>query len=168
MSIERVNPRHSIGFLTWKASRIFINDMAARLAEAGMSISVEQLRPLFALYRAGPLSQGSLCKILSQEKTGVSRLVAGLERRGFVSREASLDDRRVKNLSITDAGLVVVDTALDLIQASRDKLVSTIDPDDFEVCKRVLWQIIEPHLGCCGEEGEALSGKGVENESHEI
>jgi len=149
MNNNKLNPRHALGFLTWKASRVFINHLQARLNEAGMNISVEQLRPLFPLYRFETMSQGKLCDILSQEKTGVSRLVAGLEKRGYLRREASSDDRRVKNLTITKAGIAAVDTACELVEANRLELTSDIDPDELEICKKVLWQFIEPHLDCC-------------------
>jgi len=122
------------------------NELAARFSEAGVEITVEQWRALIPLFKLDGLTQGRLCELLSQEKTGVSRLVAALEKRGLVRRESSKEDRRVKYIFITDTGRQLVDSTVDMAVACRDDLVKHVDPDELEICKRVLWQIIEPTL----------------------
>lgn len=155
MHLQRLNPRESIGFLSWKVARVFANDLAARFAEAGVKITVEQWRALLPTYKADGLTQGRLCDMLSQEKTGVSRLVAALEKHGLVRRESGAEDRRVKYISITDKGRELVDFTMGIVLASRDEMVKHVDPEELAVCKRVLWQIIEPHLdaSCCLKDG---------------
>ena len=141
-----------MGFLTWKVARVVANDLAARFAAAGISVTVEQWRALVPLYKCDGLTQGRLCELLSQEKTGVSRLVAGLEKHGFLRRVCELEDRRVKRLFITDAGRALIESTFDLVEASRDEMVVDVDPEELAVCKRVLWQILLPTLkgqGCC-------------------
>lgn len=153
MVIEKLNPRESLGFLTWKVSRMITSDLAARFTEAGVDVTVEQWRALLPLFKLDGLTQGRLCEVLSQEKTGVSRLVAALEKRGLVRREPSKDDRRVKHIFITDAGRALVESTVDMAIASRDKPLEGLPPEDVDVCRRVLWQIIEPTLchGCVEE-----------------
>jgi len=146
MVLDRLKPRESLGFLTWKVSRMMTNELAARFSEAGVEITVEQWRALIPLFKLDGLTQGRLCELLSQEKTGVSRLVAALEKRGLVRRESSKEDRRVKYIFITDTGRQLVDSTVDMAVACRDDLVKHVDPDELEICKRVLWQIIEPTL----------------------
>ncbi|WFS61541.1 MarR family transcriptional regulator [Pseudodesulfovibrio thermohalotolerans] len=151
MNFDRLNPKESVGFLSWKASRVFANDLAVRFAEAGVKITVEQWRALLPAYKIDGLTQGRLCDMLSQEKTGVSRLVAALEKHGLVRREPGDDDRRVKCIYITKKGRELVDFTLDIVLESRAAIVRHVDPEDLAVCKRVLWQLIEPHLdeACC-------------------
>ena len=151
MKLDRLDPRESLGFLTWKVSRIIANDLATRFAEAGVKITVEQWRALLPVYKMDGLTQGKLCEVLSQEKTGVSRLVASLEKHGLVRRKSNAEDRRVKYIFITDAGRELVDFTVDIVLESREAMVRHVAPADYEVCKRVLWQIIEPHLDalCC-------------------
>jgi len=122
------------------------NALAARFAAAGVEVTVEQWRALIPLYKLDGLTQGRLCDLLSQEKTGVSRLVAALERRGLVRRESSKDDRRVKHLYITERGRVLLESTLEMAIDIRDEQVKHIDPEELEICKRVLWQIIEPTI----------------------
>jgi DNA-binding MarR family transcriptional regulator len=151
MNLDRMNPRESIGFLAWKVSRIYANDLAARFAEAGVKVTVEQWRALLPAYKIEGLTQGRLCDMLSQEKTGVSRLVAALEKHSLLRRESGDDDRRVKYIYITDKGRELVDFTLSIVEESRSEIARHVDPNEFAVCKRVLWQLIEPYLdaSCC-------------------
>jgi DNA-binding MarR family transcriptional regulator len=161
MVVERLKPKESLGFLTWKVSRLMTNSLAARFVETGVEITVEQWRALIPLFKIDGMTQGHLCEILSQEKTGVSRLVAALEKRGLVRREFSRKDRRVKYIYITDKGRDLLDFSVEMVLAKRDDHIKHIDPKDLEICKRVLWQIIEPTL-----DDECLSCKD-ENDSRE-
>jgi len=156
MVLDRLNPKESLGFLSWKVSRILTNGLGARFAKAGLTVTVEQWRVLLPVYAADGLSQGRLCEILYQEKTGVSRLVAALEKQGLVQRKACIDDKRVKYIFITEAGLEIVDRSLEIVADSGDRLVEHIDPEELAVCKRVLWEIILPFLG----EGCVLKNEG--------
>lgn len=135
-----------MGFLTWKISRMAANDLAARFAEANVPVTVEQWRVLVTVAKKDHVTQGRLCDILSQEKTGVSRLVAALEKSGFLLREADKSDRRIKHIQITPAGRDVVDSTVKLALQSRDDLIADIDPDELDTCLRVLWQIIHSSL----------------------
>ncbi|QGY40161.1 MarR family transcriptional regulator [Pseudodesulfovibrio cashew] len=154
MAIDKLNPRESLGFLAWKVARLIAGDLTARFTEAGVSVSVEQWRALIPVYKVDGLTQGRLCEILSQEKTGVSRLVAALEKRGLLVRVADEHDRRVKHLFITDEGRRLIEATADLAIENRLEVEKDIDPEDLAVCKRVLWDIIKPTLeieNCCSE-----------------
>jgi DNA-binding MarR family transcriptional regulator len=60
----------------------------------------------------------------------------------------------VKYIYITEKGRELVDFTLDIVQESREEIARHVDPEEFAVCKRVLWQLIEPHLdaACCLKE----------------
>lgn len=146
MSINKLNAKDALGFLCWKVARLYTGDLTARFVKAGVEVTVEQWRVLIPVYKKDGLTQGQLCDILSQEKTGVSRLVAALEKRGLIRRVSSRDDRRVKHLYITDAGRELFDSTVDMVLESRLAMEKGIDPDELAVCKKVLWQIIKPTL----------------------
>jgi DNA-binding MarR family transcriptional regulator len=148
--LDKLNPRESLGFLAWKVARLKTNDLAARFVEAGIKITVEQWRVLIPLYKTEGLTQGRLCELLSQEKTGVSRLVAALEKRGYVRREAGKDDRRVKYIHITDAGRDLMVSTVDMALANMGTREGHVDPEELAICKKVLWEIVAPTIdeGC--------------------
>ena len=70
----------------------------------GQAISVAEAYALLELERAAPLSQNDLASRLLLEKSTVSRLVAALEARGWISRTRSQEDGRRSELSLTDEG----------------------------------------------------------------
>jgi DNA-binding MarR family transcriptional regulator len=71
---------------------------------AGIRLSVSETFALGELVDAGALSQQELAARLGLEKSTVSRLAAGLQDRGWLSRERDADDRRLYRLRLTDEG----------------------------------------------------------------
>ncbi|HEY2956692.1 MAG TPA: MarR family transcriptional regulator [Actinomycetota bacterium] len=70
----------------------------------GSAVSVSEGFALAELARDAPLTQRALAERLRLEKSTVSRLVAGLERRGLVARERDPRNRRSYRLHLTRCG----------------------------------------------------------------
>ena len=146
MIADKMNPKESMGFLAWKMSRIMTNILTSLFVEMDVDITVEQWRALIPIYKLDGMTQGRLCKHLFQEKTGVSRLVAALEKRGLVTRKESESDRRVKFLHITAKGRELIEQTMEKAMERHDEVVKDVDPAELALCKKVLWQLIEPTL----------------------
>jgi DNA-binding MarR family transcriptional regulator len=71
---------------------------------ADLHASLSETLALRHLLGSSDLAQGELAECLGLEKSTVSRLVAGLERRGWVSRRRDPENRRFIRLSLTIAG----------------------------------------------------------------
>jgi DNA-binding MarR family transcriptional regulator len=67
-------------------------------------LSLSEGLALEGLRRGAAVSQRDLADRLGLEKSTVSRLIAGLERRGLVTRERDPRNRRFYRLQLTDAG----------------------------------------------------------------
>ncbi len=63
-----------------------------------------QFGALEALYHLGPLPQKTIGEKLLISKSNVVAIIDALEQRGFVVRRRDLEDRRIINVSITQAG----------------------------------------------------------------
>ncbi len=85
--------------------------------------------PALAILMAGPLSQRDLAAALGVTEQTTSRIVAGLERHGYVTRQPHPDDRRVRLLAASPTGMRVMQ---ELDQAgSIDSIVRhELSPDD--------------------------------------
>lgn len=70
----------------------------------GNAVSTSEGFALAELAGGAPLSQRDLAERLRLEKSTVSRLVAGLERRGLVARERNPENRRFYQLRLTRHG----------------------------------------------------------------
>jgi DNA-binding MarR family transcriptional regulator len=70
----------------------------------GQPVSLSEAYALAELAGDAPLSQRDLAVRLDLEKSTVSRLVAGLERRGHVRRQRDPTNRRYYQITLTDQG----------------------------------------------------------------
>jgi DNA-binding MarR family transcriptional regulator len=70
----------------------------------GLGLSLSEAFALGELADADTLSQQELADRLGLEKSTVSRLAAGLEHRGWLSRERDPDNRRFYRLRLTTSG----------------------------------------------------------------
>lgn len=83
----------------------------------GQPITVSEAHALIELARDAPFSQVELGRRLQLEKSTISRLVAQLIDRGWVTRERDPHDARVASLTLTPAG----QRAANNLAAAREK-----------------------------------------------
>ncbi|GEK21260.1 MarR family winged helix-turn-helix transcriptional regulator [Cellulomonas xylanilytica] len=82
----------------------FLESVQRPHEHAGVRLSVSETFALGELVEAGALSQQELAARLGLEKSTVSRLAAGMQERGWISRERDVDDRRLYRLQLTPEG----------------------------------------------------------------
>lgn len=73
----------------------------------GWSLTLSEVYALSALAERAPLSQAELGSALLLEKSSVSRLVAQLEQRGWVTRERDPRDSRLRLLRLSEQGAAI-------------------------------------------------------------
>lgn len=73
-------------------------------ARGGHFVSLSELFAIHELDADGPLAQRDLTERLRLDKSTVSRLVAGLVRKGYIARERDPANRRLDRLMVTEAG----------------------------------------------------------------
>ena len=88
-----------------------------------------------------PLSQSELADQLAVEGATMVAMVDRLVKSGFVAREVSTTDRRVKRVMVTQAGHRLYDKVKAEASAVRKELLAKIDPVDLEVATRVLQEL---------------------------
>lgn len=91
----------SLGYLTGLVSRLLSNRLSARFHEAGLNITPEQWGAILLLLNDVATTQGELVQQLDLDKSSVSRLVNGLEKRGLIKRERDDYDSRKKHVYAT-------------------------------------------------------------------
>lgn len=73
-------------------------------SDQGRAVSLSELFAIHELDDDGPLAQRDLTERLRLDKSTVSRMVAGLVRKGYVARERDPANRRLDRLLVTDEG----------------------------------------------------------------
>jgi len=104
-------PEEKLALDTWiKLSRA-ADSFGARLAQHGAlaDLTVSQFGVLESLYHLGPMRQSEIGAKLLRSGSNITLVVDNLERDGLVRRARDRDDRRVVNVSLTDAGRELIE-----------------------------------------------------------
>jgi putative acetyltransferase len=94
-----------------------------------VGLTIQKFRVLAYLDQA-PASPSELAYRLTVQAPTVTRLVAGLSERGYVSSEVDGSDRRRNVLRVTGAGRRAIAHASSASQAALDRVLAGLDPRD--------------------------------------
>jgi DNA-binding MarR family transcriptional regulator len=92
--------------------------------------SLSEVMALGELAEVDSLSQQELAQRLGLEKSTVSRLVAGLERRGWVVRDRDPGNRRFYQLRLTESGREVADRIGRDLRDHHARLLAALTADE--------------------------------------
>lgn len=95
-------------------------------------------RVLFHLGCYGDLSAKQICEKALIHKTKVSRAVAALEDKRYLTRDPSAEDRRIEVLTLTSAGKVVFKDLSHAAEGFEAKLENSLTPSEVEALRRAL------------------------------
>ena len=134
--------KKSLGHLTGLASRLLSNRLARSFKEAGINMTAEQWGALLALINGDAMTQVQLGEKLCLEKSSVSRLVNGLERRGWIERTKSKDDSRHKLVSVTKNAIKTAEKCVSIARCVLEEAQQGMSEDERLVCRSFLSRII--------------------------
>ncbi|MHB1010769.1 MAG: MarR family winged helix-turn-helix transcriptional regulator [Propionibacteriaceae bacterium] len=100
-----------------------------RQEQGGIGASASQLFAMEELTES-PLTQSELAARLGLEKSTVSRLVSGLEARGWVSRHRHLHNRRFSLVTLSAAGLAAAESAAVHLRQRHAELVAALSEEE--------------------------------------
>ena len=133
--------KNSLAHLMGRTSRAVLNRVQKSFTAAGHTITVEQWLLLVNLRnRNGQLHQ-ELAGNTYKDKTTVTRLLDGLEKKGLVKRAAGTTDRRQKRISITGRGKELLKALGPLAIETQSRSLQGIDQGDLEICRNVLLKV---------------------------
>jgi DNA-binding MarR family transcriptional regulator len=95
---------------------------------AGLEVSLSELMALGELADLESMSQQDLADRLGLEKSTVSRLAAGLARRGWMVRQRTPSNRRSYQLQLTDEGRAAAERVGKDLQAHHEQLLGGLTP----------------------------------------
>lgn len=95
-------------------------------------------RVLFHLGRYGRLTAGEICERANTHKTKVSRAVAALADKRYLSREQIAQDRRAEHLDLTPTGKKVFGDLLRAAEKFDADLMSNFSDAEIAVLRRLL------------------------------
>ena len=141
MSNIPIQPERSLGYLTGVVHRTLSSRLNRLFAEAGLDLTAEQWGALAMLWTQDGLTQQDLASGLRLEKSSVSRLVDGLERRGHVLRTPGARDARRKRITLTDKANSIRAQAVAIVQDNLEEARKGIREAELDLCRDVLRRV---------------------------
>jgi DNA-binding MarR family transcriptional regulator len=116
-------------------------DQNRDLSEHGVNNVV--FRTLSVLYIYKTLTVNEIAVLAVTEQSTASRIVDSMVSSGWVKREIAEEDQRRRVVALTADGEALLRKIWPVMENNYDRLITGIDPDDIEVCARVLARMVE-------------------------
>ena len=133
----------SFGSVVRRADMALINRLNQHFKDAGYDITTEQYRVLVNLWNKDGQNQQSLSTATRKNKTSMTRLINGLEKRNLVVRVPDKDDQRNKLIYLTPKGKALPGELTQLAKKTLHEAQRGITAAELEACNRVLLKVIE-------------------------
>lgn len=126
----------SIGFYIARARNSLQIDMDAALKTLG--VNAPQMAVLLSIANQGTATPFELSKDLVIDTGLMTRMLDKLETHGWLKRERSLEDRRVVNLYLTEAGERMSAELAKIVPDVLNTRLQTFTKEEFEEFRRLL------------------------------
>jgi DNA-binding MarR family transcriptional regulator len=141
-SADDMGAEHHSAAHAWRAMRTLVFDLHDRRSQVSeaLELSFIRVKALGRLVR-GPLTMRELAGQLAIDAPYTTVVVDDLERRGLVRRSTSSDDRRVKIVTITEAGTRAAGIA-DKILSEPPPALAALRPAELAELNQILSRLI--------------------------
>ncbi len=120
-------PGHLIRRLHQLSTHVF----QLRVREAGFDLTPIQFAALDALrYNAG-IDQAGLAQAIAKDRATTGAVVDRLEHKGMLTRVISRQDRRARELALTDEGEAVIVAILPVVERLQREILPGLDESEF-------------------------------------
>lgn len=103
-----------------------------------MSVTLTQLSAMGTLHKHGPMSAGELANCERVQPPSMTKVLSMLEERGLVRRDAHPGDRRQAIMSITAAGIALLDSERRSRDAWLSQRLAQLTPDERAALRNVV------------------------------
>jgi len=93
-------------------------------------VSASEARALLELVAARGIAQGQLATLLGLEKSTVSRLAAGLERKGWIRRGRDEENQRYIRLYLTPEGRLIAARVWRAWQSRQARIIASLSAEE--------------------------------------
>ena len=132
----------SLGYLAGLANRLLSKTLASRFQAAGIDMTAEQWGAILVLLNSDAVTQGQIAEQLCLEKSSVSRLLDGLERRDWIVRTKDPKDSRLKHVTPTPKMLEIVEHCADIARSILKEAQQGTTAEEQLACQSFLLRII--------------------------
>jgi MarR family transcriptional regulator for hemolysin len=140
-----VGEAYSLATLIARSRRLVWGAAHRMLEGKGRSMLVWQV--LNCLRRNGPLSQSDLAQLIGQHPTGLSRLLAVLEKDGTVVRTRKEGDHRCVVVALSERAASLLALMDPEVAAAAEQVFSALTPDERRSLEALLAKLVQANVG---------------------
>lgn len=139
----------SIGLWIGLTTKIVDYHLADAMHCHGIDLSKEQMIILKKLYEQDGLNQNELANLTFRDKSSLARLLSKMERKKYIFREQSSDDKRANEVFLTPQGRLVYQKTRPIIKEMIDRMERDVSDKDkqkvIEILKKVQRNFLIQH-----------------------
>lgn len=124
--------------LLLRTARLLRDHINRSLAQFDLDLNQYLVLSMLAVDEGQPSMPSELSATIDATRTQMTRLVDGLEARSLVRRQASVQDRRSLELTLTPAGRRLLERALPLVHAAYAEVWAPVGENGLTASTRVL------------------------------
>lgn len=136
--IENFCPENYLGFAVNRAAIMLRRNLVNLFIEAKIDITAEEFALLGILWDKGVLYQTELNDLTLKDKTIITRLLAKLNKKGFIEKRPDEDDRRNLKISLTEKGILQKYEILPIVLGLLNQATNNIDENELEITIKTL------------------------------
>ena len=118
------------GHLIRRLNQISVALFTDRIAGAGLTLTPVQFAALSAIRTHPGIDQATVAGLVAYDRATMGKVIDRLEGRGLVRRTTSVTDRRAKELTLTDQGQVLFETAQPHVRALQPDILTGLDAEE--------------------------------------
>ena len=128
----------TLGCLTTQAALSARAFLSRRLEDNGIDMTIEQFKVMVVLWKEKSSTQQNIADFVGKDKTSVTRLIAGLEKRSLIQRTSDKSDKRCNLVTLTPQGIALETSTMAVLSEASAFVHKDIDPKELEITLRVL------------------------------
>ncbi len=143
MNKGEFHPKKGVGFNANRTGRLMARYLTKIFHNEGVSLNGDQWPILLHLWFKDGMNQQEIADTIFRDKATVARNIHVLEKENLVVRVADESDKRNNKIYLTHKGKELESKVLPVAFQLKEKAQKGIDPDEIEVCNKVLEKIYD-------------------------
>jgi len=132
-----------LGYILGQTKRVYSNKLATKFKENNVELSLELFIILFHIELNEEVTQQQLADNLQKDKSFVMRQINSLRDKKYVARTGNKQDKRKKNLVLTQKGREILELTKSMARSVSEELLFGVSDDEqlaFERVIDVVWK----------------------------
>ena len=129
---------NAIGFWIHRVYQASRNEMFREFRVEGEEVTPEQWAVLIRLWEGDGRTQVELSEATFRDAPTMSRILAGMEARGWLERRLDRDDGRLRRVHLTRTGRALQAKLVPVAQRIVERMVAGVDERDLVVTRKSL------------------------------